>query len=115
MCVRTLRASVPAVRVNARSHRVSTRAVRSSAPAAETESDYDDERAASPGADLPTEGPLRKETGVKKKIKKLELCKETLRTLESREMKQVQGGFSDIYYGTSCYPVACDIDSNPCQ
>lgn len=51
---------------------------------------------------------------VKKRIKKLELSKETLRTLETRDEKKVHGGFSDMVGGTSCYPVYCNVDSDPC-
>lgn len=51
---------------------------------------------------------------MKKRTKKLELHKETVQRLKQEDMRQVAGGFSDVYGGTSCYPVVCNIDSDPC-
>ena len=51
-----------------------------------------------------------------KKNRKLELTAEMLRALDAAELRQVVGGFSDQNgAGTTCFPVACNIDSDPCQ
>jgi len=41
----------------------------------------------------------------------LSLSRETLRSLQHTELRAIAGGFSG---DNSCYPVLCNIDSDPC-
>lgn len=50
-----------------------------------------------------------------RKDRKLALSAETLHALDGAELRQVVGGFSDGNgAGTTCFPVLCNIDSDPC-
>lgn len=46
--------------------------------------------------------------------KKLRLRTETLRALTTDQLPKVAGGFSDWLYFHSCYPMYCNVDSDPC-
>lgn len=48
------------------------------------------------------------------RTQKLKLSRETIRALQSTDIQKVAGGFSDMLGGTTCYPAACNVDSDPC-